>query len=242
VSLSEGEGTAIKISVLYFGFVRERIAGARTESVTLPAGSTLGDLVGALCRSYPQLERMTAHLKFAVNEHLAVPAQRLADGDVVALIPPVAGGAEAYCRITDEPLSVDEVLAAVAAPSRGGSVVFIGYVRDSSSGKAVSELEYETYGPMALKSLTDIVGRCEAQASGVKVAVVHRVGRLSVGETVVVIAASAPHRAEAFQAARDCAEWLKAETPIWKKEIGPDGEVWVEAPEDIALGQPTGIG
>ena len=227
----------MQISVLYFGIVRERIAGAKEESVTLPVGSTLRDLVGALCRTHPQLERMTAHLKYAVNEDLAGPAQGLADGDVVALIPPVAGGAEAYCRITTDPLSVDEVMAAVSGASRGGTVVFIGYVRDSSDGRAVHELEYETYGPMALKSLADIIRRCEEQAPGVRVAVAHRTGRLSVGETVVVIAASAAHRAEAFQAARDCAEWLKAETPIWKKEIGPDGEVWVEAPDDIDLGE-----
>lgn len=227
----------MQVRVLYFGIVRERIAGIREESVTLPLGSSVDDLMSQLCGTHPALHRISTHLKLAVNEEIARRGHLLADADVVALIPPVAGGAEPYCRITDEPLSLDEILAAVTGPGKGGTVIFIGSVRDSSYGKQVSELEYEAYRAMALKSLVDIVHRCEAAAPGVQVAVAHRTGRLKVGEIVVIIAASAPHRGEAFQTARHCAELLKAETPIWKKEIGPDGEVWVEAPEDLELSE-----
>ncbi|QXJ22305.1 molybdenum cofactor biosynthesis protein MoaE [Actinomadura graeca] len=230
----------MQIRVLYFGIVRERIANTREEPVTLPAGSSLRDLMGALCAAHPGLAPMSAHLRLAVNEDIAGPAHRLADGDVVALIPPVAGGADPYCRITDRPIVLDEVLGAVSGPGQGGSVVFTGYVRDNSGGKPVTELEYEAYGTMAHKTLAAIIRACEDAAPGVRVAVAHRTGRLKVGEVVVVIAASAPHRGEAFQAARDCAERLKAEVPIWKKEIGPDGEVWVEAPDLTGLGDHSG--
>ncbi|GAA4640522.1 molybdopterin converting factor subunit 1 [Actinoallomurus vinaceus] len=229
----------MQVRVLYFGIVRERIANTREEPVTLPVGSSLKDLMSRLCGSHPGLDRMAAHLKLAVNEDIVDLQHRLTDGDVIALIPPVAGGAEPYCRITDQPLSLDEVLAAVSGPGKGGIVIFIGYVRDNSQGRPVNELEYEAYGSMAHRSLVEIVRQCESAAPGVGVAVAHRTGRLKVGEVVVIVAASAPHRGEAFQAARDCAERLKAETPIWKKEIGPDGEVWVETPDDLQLDGPV---
>ncbi|MFD1537572.1 molybdenum cofactor biosynthesis protein MoaE [Nonomuraea guangzhouensis] len=140
-----------------------------------------------------------------------------------------------YCLLTEAPLSLDEVMGAVTWPGQGGTVVFVGYVRDNNEGRSVTRLEYEAYGTMAQNSLVDIVARCEGTAENVRVAVAHRTGSLQVGEVVVIIAASAPHRGEAFHAARLCAELLKAETPIWKKEIGPDGEEWIGAPDDLSV-------
>ncbi|HZE38646.1 MAG TPA: molybdenum cofactor biosynthesis protein MoaE, partial [Stackebrandtia sp.] len=113
------------------------------------------------------------------------------------------------------------------AQRRGGIVVFIGTVRDNSDGREVTAIEYEAYRSMAVKSLTEISERCEAVA--------HRTGTLAIGETVVIIAAAGPHRAEAFQAARSCAELMKWETAIWRKEIRPDGEEWIGAPCDLAV-------
>ncbi|MER7868947.1 MFS transporter [Streptomyces cellulosae] len=139
----------------------------------------------------------------------------------------VTSGTDRYCRLTDRPLSVDEVLTAVTGPGQGGTVVFIGTVRDHNNGKSVTRLEYEAYPSLALKVLTDIIRRCEATAPGVRVAVAHRTGRLEIGEPAVVLAAAAPHRAEAFEAARACIELLKEEVPIWKKEFSPDGAEWI---------------
>jgi len=227
----------MKVRVLYFGVVRERVARKSGEDIALADDASLRGLMSLLCGSYPALAGMRGHLRLAVNEDFAGDDRILADGDVVALIPPVAGGSGRYCRLTDQPLSVDEVLASVAGPGQGGTVVFIGYVRGNTGDKIVAELEYEAYGSMTTRVLDDILDRCEAEP-GVRVSIAHRTGRLAVGEIVVVIAASAPHRAEAFHAARACAELLKAEAPIWKKEIGPDGEVWVGAPDVVAIDEP----
>jgi molybdopterin synthase catalytic subunit len=114
-------------------------------------------------------------------------------------------------------------------------VVFIGTVRDNSDGREVTAIEYEAYRSMAVKSLTEISERCEAVTADVRVAVAHRTGTLAIGETVVIIATAGPHRAEAFQAARSCAELMKWETAIWRKEIRPDGEEWIGAPCDLAV-------
>lgn len=129
----------------------------------------------------------------------------------------VAEGAYPYCRLTDQPLSVDEVLAAVSGPEQGGIVIFVGNVRDHNAGHDVTRLFYEAYPPMVIRTLMSIIGRCEDKAEGVRVAVAHRTGELQIGDAAVVIGASAPHRAEAFDAARMCIELLKQEVPIWKK-------------------------
>ena len=217
----------MQIRVLYFGALRERFVGTREEEVTVADGATLDHLVDRLCRTHPGLARVRGCVKVAVNEEFSSPGRPLADGDVVAMIPPVAGGAEPYCRLTDQPLSVDEVLAAVTGPSQGGTVVFIGTVRDHNRGRQVTRLEYEAYPSMVLKTLADIVHRCQSIATGVRVAVAHRTGSLGIGDAAVVVAASAPHRAEAFKAARMCIELLKEEVPIWKKEFSPDGAEWI---------------
>jgi molybdopterin converting factor subunit 1 len=217
----------MQIVVLYFGALRERFGGVREEKVVVHDGVTLERFVDRLCELHPGLADVRGHVKVAVNEDFASPDRSLADGDVVALIPPVAGGSDTYCRLTDEPLKVDEVLNAVTGPGQGGTVVFIGTVRDHNRGKSVSRLEYEAYPSMAVKVLLDIIGRCEATAPGVRVGIAHRTGRLEIGDMAVVLAASAPHRAEAFEAAHACIELLKEEVPIWKKEISPDGAEWI---------------
>jgi molybdopterin synthase catalytic subunit len=214
----------VRIEVLYFGALREE--GRRAET-TVDGGTTLDQLVDRLCESRPALAKARGHVKVAVNEDFASGDRVLADGDVVALIPPVAGGSSLYCRLTDQPLSVDEVLNAVTGPGQGGVVVFIGMVRDNNNDRAVTRLEYEAYPSMAMNLMADIVRRCEATSPGVRVGIAHRVGALDIGDTAVVLAAAAPHRAEAFEAARMCIELLKAEVPIWKKEFSADGAEWI---------------
>jgi molybdenum cofactor biosynthesis protein MoaC len=136
-------------------------------------------------------------------------------------------GAGPHCRVTGEPLRLDEVIYAVSGPSQGGIATFTGVVRDHSQGKKVVRLHYEAYRPMVIRTLSDIITRIEGAIPGARVAIVHRDGTLEVGDVAVVIAASAPHRAEAFDACRQAIELLKQDVPIWKKEISPTGEEWI---------------
>src|SRR5262249_35157942 len=140
--------------------------------------------------------------------------------------PPVAGGAGLF-RVSDEPLVLDEVVRAVGGESQGGVVTFTGVVRRESRGKKIVRLEYEAYRPMAERTLAEIGAGIAAEWPGARIAIVHRVGKLAVGELAVVIAASAPHRAAAFEACRAAIDRLKESVPIWKKEIAEDGEEWI---------------
>jgi molybdopterin synthase catalytic subunit len=146
--------------------------------------------------------------------------------ELLSPVPPtVAGGAPVF-RLTEAPLSLDEVVTAVAGPGRGGVVTFTGAVRDDTRGRRVVRLEYEAYGPMAERKLAQI-GQEVGAEHGCTVAVVHRVGVLAPGEAAVVIACAAPHRTPAFRACEAVIERLKQEVPIWKREIFEDGAVWV---------------
>ena len=131
------------------------------------------------------------------------------------------------CELRDAPLSVDEVARAVSRPSAGGTAVFIGSVRDHSGGQAVTELEYSAYPSMAVKQMSVIIDALEAELGDVQLAIVHRVGRLAIGDLAVVCAASASHRGLAFQACQLLIDLVKEEVPIWKREHGPNGPHWV---------------
>ncbi len=130
-------------------------------------------------------------------------------------------------EVREAPLSADEALAAVRRPEAGGIALFLGMVRDHNDGRAVTLLEYEAYVPMAKKEMRAIAGEIESEIDGVRLAVLHRVGRLEVGDTAVICAASAPHRGEAFRACRALIDRIKERVPVWKREHGPDGPYWV---------------
>jgi len=130
-------------------------------------------------------------------------------------------------EIRETPLSIDETLARVKRPGAGGLALFVGVVRDQSAGRAVTTLEYSAYTSMATKEMTLIAEEIEKEIDGVRVAAMHRVGLLSVGDAAVICAASAPHRSEAFRACRELIDRIKARVPVWKREIGPDGTSWV---------------
>jgi molybdopterin synthase catalytic subunit/molybdopterin converting factor small subunit len=209
-------------------------AGARdvlgVAELTLPLESpcTAEELLAEVCRRYPALVPWRRAIRIAVNGAYAAADDRVTFGDEVALIPPVAGGAAAKVAVSAAPLSLPDVVAVVEGPSRGGVVTFAGVVR--REGHQISDvirLEYEAYGPMALEVLAAIAGEIEAEWPGTRVAIHHRTGALVVGETAVVIAAAAPHRAEAFAACRAAIDRLKERAPIWKKEIGESGAVWL---------------
>ncbi|HEX9296789.1 MAG TPA: molybdenum cofactor biosynthesis protein MoaE [Polyangiaceae bacterium] len=133
----------------------------------------------------------------------------------------------ARVQVGSHPLSVDDAIARVAHPGAGGIAVFLGTVRDVNDGRAVTKLEYEAYASMACAEMDRIRAEVEWEIPGVRVAALHRVGELGVGEIAVICAASAPHRAEAFRACRLMIDRLKERVPIWKREHGPDGPYWI---------------
>ena len=216
----------MRITVLYFAVFRERL-NRDDEPLELAAGSCVRDAIETLAGRHPAIAALRGKFRVAVNEEFADDDRALLDGDEVALIPPVAGGSDRHVRLLDEPLSVDRCVAAVSGPGMGGVVTFTGMVRDHSRGVVVVRLEYEAYAPMACREMTRLCVEIEAEVAGARLAVEHRVGKLAVGDLAVVIAAAAPHRAEAFTACRAMIDRLKDRVPIWKKEIGEDGAEWV---------------
>ena len=215
----------MRISVLYFAVFRERL-GKGHDELDLPTGATVAEAVAALAARHPAIAQLRGTFRIAVNQDFTDDAHALADGDELALIPPVAGGIR-HVVLTDQALSLDRCLAAVRGPGMGGIVTFTGMVRLHSHGATIDHLEYEAYAPMAVKEMNRLCDEIEAEIAGVALAVEHRVGRLEIGDVAVVIAAAAPHRAEAFTACRAMIDRLKDRVPIWKKEVGTAGEEWV---------------
>jgi molybdopterin synthase catalytic subunit len=211
------------VRVLYFAAARDA-AGVTAETLD-PTPATVGELRARLAQAHPGLARVLPRCRVAVAQDFAADGDPVPDGAEVAIIPPVAGGAPCF-RVTEAPLSLEEVVSAVAGPGRGGLVTFTGNVRAETRGRPVLRLEYESYGPMAERVLTRI-GTEIGAAHGCAVAVVHRVGVLQPGEAAVIIACAAPHRAAAFRACQAVLERLKLEVPIWKREVYQDGSEWV---------------
>ncbi len=216
----------MRVTVRLFGSLREA-AGTRALEVELPEGGKVEDLRAALVRQLPAAARLGPRVAIAVNQELAAPGTPLAEGDEVALLPPVSGGAGS-CTLSEDPRDVDAVAARVAGSDAGGIVTFVGRVRDRARGKQIERLEYEAYPGMAERELEKIAAEAAERWPGVRVAAAHRTGVLGIGEIAVVVAAAAPHRAEAFEACRFTIDALKERVPIWKKEVATDGAYWVE--------------
>ncbi|MFO0584751.1 MAG: molybdopterin converting factor subunit 1 [Anaeromyxobacter sp.] len=211
------------ITVLYFAAAREAAGLARETLAGAPA--TVGALRAALAAAHPPLARILPRCRIAVDQAFAADDAPLRDGAEVALVPPVAGGAPLF-RVVDRPLQLSEVVDAVSGVGLGGIVTFTGTVRNHAHGRKVLRLEYEAYAEMAERTLAAI-GADVAREHGAEVAIVHRVGVLEPGEAAVVIAAAAAHRGPAFRACEACIEKLKADAPIWKREVYEDGTEWV---------------
>lgn len=219
----------MRITVRYFAGHRD-IAGKAEEQITLAPGATVGTLWEQLVAQYPRLAGFTGRLLYAVNQEYSTPATELHDGDEVAFIPPVSGGAldMPLFRVTREPLDPAPLVALVQAPDMGAIVIFTGIVRNNFDGRATAYLEYEAYEDMAARVLEQLADEARAQWNTGAIAVHHRVGRLEIGETAVLIVVAAPHRAEAFEAAAQIMNRIKEVAPIWKKEVWADGESeWV---------------
>jgi MoaE-MoaD fusion protein len=218
----------VRVEILYFAILRER-AGCAREVLELPAGADVRAARAAVAERHPGVGELLPRVQTAVNRTQASDATPLADGDEVALLPPVAGGAgPRKIAVRAEPLAVEETVAAVAGPNRGGVVTFTGVVRrEGHHLQDVVRLEYEAYVEMAEEVLADIAAEIEREWAGTEIAIHHRVGSLAVGEVAVAITAAAAHRAPAFEACRAAIDRLKERAPIWKKEIGESGEAWL---------------
>jgi len=214
------------ITVLYFAAARERV-GLPRESLELPPGARVTDVLRLLATRHPALAPLLPHLRVAVNQEFSSAEAEVPAGAELALIPPVAGGSGGLFRVVDRPLRLEEVVEAVSGEAYGGLVTFSGSVRNQTRGRRVLRLEYEAYPPMAEKKLAEIGAEVAGKFNGTRLAIVHRVGMLMPGELAVVIAAAAPHRKEAFLGCEHAIERLKQDVPIWKKEFFEDGEVWV---------------
>lgn len=193
-------------------------------------GETVKAVFESLCRDYPALGGMKERITFAVNAQVVKEDYRLREGDEVALIPPVCGGSasgKGTFRLTDAPLEPNSIAGEVASGGDGAIVSFTGIVRDNTMGRPVVALEYEAYTEMAEGKMREIGAEIQERWGLSGVAIVHRVGRLSVGEVSVVVAVASPHRREAFEACEYAMERLKAIVPIWKKDIWQEGgESW----------------
>ncbi|HET8733588.1 MAG TPA: molybdopterin converting factor subunit 1 [Anaeromyxobacteraceae bacterium] len=211
------------VTVLFFAVARE---AAGTDAETLAsAPPTVGALRALLAARHPALARVLPRCRLAVNQEFAAEDAAVPDGAEVAVIPPVSGGAGRFA-VVDRPLSLAEVVDAVASEGNGGVVTFRGDVRGESRGRRVVRLDYEAYVPMAERKLAEI-GEAVGGEHGAAVAIVHRVGTLRPGEAAVVLAAAAPHRSPAFRACEAAIERLKKDAPIWKREVYEDGSDWV---------------
>ena len=206
------------IAVRLFAGLRE-LAGTGSRDLELPDGSSVGDVWPAL-----GLGDEPPSLLYAVNKKYAETSQVLADGDEVALIPPVSGGA---FRLTHGPVNLTSVVVEVVDEQAGAIATFLGTVRAHSRGRDVIALEYEAYEEMAEDVMAAIADDLLARYELCKVAMSHRLGRVEVGETSVAIAVSAAHRQDALAACADAIEALKSQVPLWKKELYADGEEWI---------------
>ena len=238
----------MQVRVLFFGVLKD-LAGKASDSISLPENATLGDVLSHYEEVIPRLTETASSLAMSVNQEYAGPATRLRPGDEVALLPPVSGGVDAdaarrsqHAAIIRERIETVSIIEGIKRPEDGAAVVFEGIVRNHTRGRRTLYLDYEAYEEMALKQMEELAARALAEFKIRDVAIVHRLGRLEIGETSVLIAVASAHRAAAFEACRWLIDTLKRTVPIWKKEHFEDGAVWADGepfPGEIPAAQGT---
>ena len=215
--------------VRFLARLRE-LAGAETEALQMPPGSRLSDVYETLRRHHGALPERGS-VRAALNQEFADWDLPASDGDEVAFIPPVSGGAHKVgilFELTTDPLDARRIEAAVAHAGAGAICTFTGIVRDNSRGHPVTQLDYEAYAEMATAQMRKIGDEIAEQWPEARVAMAHRTGKLQIGDASVVVSVSCPHRAEAIAACRWGIDRLKESVPIWKKEYAGDGTYWIE--------------
>jgi molybdopterin synthase catalytic subunit len=230
-----GYSLPMRVTVLFFGVLKEMLS-SESQTLALPAGSTVDAVLEHYRELLPQQPRLWSTLAIAVNQSYAVKGCLLRDGDEVALLPPVSGGCSSLIALTNDPIDSASLAAQVKRGEDGAVVVFDGIVRNNTRGRRTLFLVYEAYEEMALRQMRALAEEAVAVHGVRQVAMVHRLGRLEVGETSVLIAVSSAHRAQAFEACRWLIDTLKKTVPIWKKEHFEDGAVWADGdpfPSDL---------
>lgn len=224
----------MRVQVLFFGRLKD-IVGKSEESAELSEGARVQDLFERYGRSFPELARFRGSVAASVNREYAEWHAPLSSGDEVAFLPPVSGGigtsgtgAENLVELVRTPIDTPAIVAKLKAPPDGAEVVFEGVVRNHSGNRATLYLEYEAYEPMAVAKMREIGLQMRDKFAIRDFAMVHRLGRLEIGETAVLVAVCSAHRAAAFDACRFGIDTLKSTVPIWKKEFFRDGAVWAE--------------
>ena len=231
--MSNSPEAQVSIRVLFFGAARD-VVDSNPLELSLDAPATVSSAFQKLVERFSQLERFGRSLLFAVNQEYATPDTVLAENDELAVFPPVSGGSSCdyrcpldFFELTTEPIDVGQVARRVVLPECGATVTLDGYAREWTNGKRTLYLVYEAYDQMALTEMQRLGAEAHKRFEIAHLGIVHRTGRLDIGETSVVIAASAPHRQAAFQACEWAIKELKRTVPIWKKEIFENGEEWV---------------
>ena len=226
----------VRVRILLFGILKE-VAGRSAAEVDVGDGAAVRDV---LARCEAEIPGLRAHLPSsatAVNQEYAGLGTKLKDGDEVALLPPVSGGAdECFVRLVRERIVAQDIVPVMERPADGAVVVFDGIVRNHSRNRKTLYLKYEAYETMALAKMNELAAEARSRFAIRNVALVHRVGRLEIGESSVLIAVYSAHRAAAFEACRWLIDTLKKTVPIWKKEFFEDGAVWADGdpfPDEI---------
>lgn len=216
----------MRVRVLYLGILKE-LSGHESEWIQVEEGSTVRDVWSRLGERVPRLAQYQRSVATAVNHSYAPANTVLREGDELALLPPVSGGVE-RASIVRAPIDTAAVAASVRAPEDGAVALFDGVVRNNTRGRRTLYLDYEAYEELALKQMNELAAKALSQFSVRDVKIVHRVGRLEIGESSVFIAVASAHRAAAFDACRWLIDTLKKTVPIYKKEYFEDGAVWAD--------------
>ena len=238
----------MKLSVQLFAGLHD-LVGSREVELELAEGATVADLRGLFASRYPAVAPLMSTLVCAVNEEYVDGGHRLSPGDQVALIPPVSGGSSApggrtaarqggsatggrvgtdRFQVTQEPLDPQRLIDLVRRDESGALALFYGVVRNHNRGRQVLYLEYDAYPSMAVKKMRQVAEEVRSRWDITDLAISHRTGRLEIGETSLLVAVSAPHRREAFEACHYAVDRIKEIVPVWKKEVWQGGESWVE--------------
>lgn len=233
----------MQITVLFFGSVKD-IVGRSKETIVLEEGSNIGRLFDICAARFPRLTEHASSILFSRNREFTSRSECLQEGDEVAFLPPVSGGAPGETenfgerveekniyRLTRDPIDTRALIEKLRRGEDGAVVVFEGVVRNHSGNRATLFLEYEAYEPMALEKMRAIIAEVQQKFPVDRVGIVHRLGRLQIGEASVVIVVTSAHRHPAFEACHYAIDRLKRIVPIWKKEFFADGAVWVEREE-----------
>jgi molybdopterin synthase catalytic subunit len=228
----------VRIRVLFFGVLKD-VTGCAAGQIELPSGASAGTVFEHYAALFPKLRGMERSILLARNREFVRASDPVAEGDEIALLPPVSGGTanagENYFALTREPIDTRALTARLLRGEDGAVVTFEGVVRNNSQGRRTLWLDYECYEPMALKLMAEIGAEIARTREIGRIGIVHRLGRIEIGETSVAVVVTAPHRRPAFEAALEGIDRLKRTVPIWKKEHFEDGEVWVEGEWDESL-------